>query len=227
MDALLLDFNGVIVNDEPLHFASFRAILGEEGIALDEPTYYAEYLGMDDRSAFREAMRRADLSTEPAHIQRLVSRKAEAYAGLAARGLPVVPGVRDFVRAAADRSRLAVVSGALRQEIDTGLTQAGVADFIDVVISPADVATTKPDPGGFQLAMRRLAERHGSGTWRAAVVEDSLPGLAAARALGAGCLMLTTSHDAAHLKGADAVWDSFSGHAPEELGPLWRPVAAR
>lgn len=227
MDALLLDFNGVIVNDEPLHFASFCAILGEEGIALDEPTYSAEYLGMDDRSAFREAMRRADQSTEPAHIQRLVARKAEAYAGLAAAGLPVVPGVRDFVRAAAATSRLAVVSGALRQEIDAGLDQAGVTDLVDVIISPADVPTTKPDPGGFRLALRRLAERHGTGSWRAAVVEDSLPGLAAARALGAGCLMLTTSHDAEQLKGADAVWHSFTGHRPEELDPLWRPVAAR
>ena len=48
MDALLLDFNGVIVADEPLHFASLRAILAEDGIALDEATYQADYLGTAD-----------------------------------------------------------------------------------------------------------------------------------------------------------------------------------
>jgi HAD superfamily hydrolase (TIGR01509 family) len=227
MDALLLDFNGVIVNDEPLHFASFRAILGEEGITLDESTYYAEYLGMDDRSAFREAMRRADQSTEPAHVQRLVARKALAYARLAAAGLPVVPGVRAFVESAAARGPVAVVSGALREEIDAGLAAAGLTAAIDVVISPADVPTTKPDPAGFQLALRRLEERHRAGAWRAAVIEDSLPGLAAARALGAGCLMLTTSHDAEALSAADAVWQNFTGHEAAELEPLWRAVAAR
>ena len=39
MDALLLDYNGVIVDDERLHFASFRDILQEEGIALTQAEY--------------------------------------------------------------------------------------------------------------------------------------------------------------------------------------------
>jgi beta-phosphoglucomutase-like phosphatase (HAD superfamily) len=55
-------------------------------------------------------------------------------------------------------------------------------------------------------------------------VEDSPPGLAAARALGAGCLMLTTSYPAGALAGADLLWDTFGGHTPAELEPLWRPV---
>ena len=60
MDALILDFNGVIVDDEPLHFASFRDVLASEGIPLDAAAYYADYLGFEDRAAFREAFRRAD-----------------------------------------------------------------------------------------------------------------------------------------------------------------------
>lgn len=223
MDVLLLDYNGVIVNDEPLHFASFRDVLHEEGIALDASMYGADYLGLDDRAAFREALRRAARPADPAGIARLVHRKATAYAALAERDLPVVPGVRDFVAGAARQARVAVVSGALREEIAAGLRAAGVAAHIETIVSADDVPTTKPDPAGFALALARLT---GGAACRAVVIEDSLPGLAAARAIGAGCVMLTTSHPAAALRGADAVWPDFTGRAPADLDGLWRPARA-
>ena len=47
--ALLFDFNGILVNDEPLHFRLFRRVLGEEGLALSQGDYYGRYLGFDDR----------------------------------------------------------------------------------------------------------------------------------------------------------------------------------
>ena len=60
---------------------------------------------------------------------------------------------------------------------------------------------------------------------RAAVVEDSLPGIAAARAVGAGCLALTTSKREPELTGADLVWRSFAGHQVAELAALFREVS--
>jgi len=226
MDALLLDYNGVIVDDERLHGESFRIVLAAEGIALDEAGYLADYLGLNDQAAFREAFRRHDRPAEPARIRRLAAAKAAAYAALVERGLPVVAGVSDFVRAAAGSVRIAVVSGAIRAEIEPGLERAGIAGLIDCVVSADDVPVSKPDPAGFQLALRRLRERHGVGPWRAVVIEDSLHGLAAARMVGAGCIMLTTSYTAAQLGGADGIWTSFLGHTPEDLATLWRVVTA-
>jgi sugar-phosphatase len=49
------------------------------------------------------------------------------------------------------------------------------------------------------------------------VVEDSLPGLAAARAAGLRCAMLATSHGEQDCTAADLVWRDFTGHAPAEL----------
>jgi len=224
MDALLLDFNGVIVDDEPLHFASFRDVLADNGLVLSESQYYTEYLGFDDRAAFAHAFRRAGRPLEPAHLAALIARKARAYAERAAHDLKVVPGVADFVHQAARQARVGVVSGALRAEIDFGLEAAGLLGVVETVVSPDDVPTTKPDPAGYRLAMRRLAAKHGDGAWRAVVFEDSLPGLTAARALGAGCVMLATTHREKHLASADAVWDSFANHSPDELAPLWRTL---
>jgi beta-phosphoglucomutase-like phosphatase (HAD superfamily) len=49
------------------------------------------------------------------------------------------------------------------------------------------------------------------------VIEDSLPGLRAARGAGLRCAMLTTSHPAAALTAADTVWTDFTGRHPSDL----------
>ena len=57
LGAFIFDFNGVIVDDEPIHFELFKRVLAEEGIELTEGDYYARYLGFDDRGAFTAAYR--------------------------------------------------------------------------------------------------------------------------------------------------------------------------
>jgi beta-phosphoglucomutase len=222
-DVLLLDYNGVIVDDEPLHCEAFFAVLAEEGVALSQPEYYAEYLGLDDRACFRQALHRDGRPIIPGDIGHLVARKAARYLALAERALPLVPGAAAFVREAARRWPLAVVSGAPRREVALGLSRAGITADVRAIVTCEDVPTSKPDPAGFRLALARLSAAT-PGPWRAVVVEDSLPGLAAARALGVGCLMIATAHPAAALVGADLVWASFDGHHPVEIEPLFREV---
>jgi beta-phosphoglucomutase len=226
MDALLLDYNGVIVQDEPLHFASFRDILAQEGITVSEQDYYQQYLGLNDRVAFQKAFERAGRKAGRKAVEPYVQRKSVAYQQLAERELPVVTGIGAFVRAVAPHARIAVVSGALGAEIPLGLRRAQIEDLVEVLVTSDDVTTTKPDPEGFRLALRKLAARHATRDWRAVVIEDSLPGVGAARALGAGCVAISTSHDASELHEADVVWSSFEGRTASEIASLWRTVSA-
>ena len=46
--AVLFDFDGVLVNSEPLHFQAFREVLATEHIDLDEDEYYRELIGFDE-----------------------------------------------------------------------------------------------------------------------------------------------------------------------------------
>ncbi len=69
-DVLILDYNGVVVDDEPIHFAVLRDLLAVERIAMDRAAYYADYLGFDDRACLREAFRRAGRPLEPARWTR-------------------------------------------------------------------------------------------------------------------------------------------------------------
>jgi beta-phosphoglucomutase len=220
---LLLDYNGVVVDDEPLHFAALRDVLAVERVPVGDAEYYADYLGLEDRACLRIAFQRANRRLDPPALDRLAARKAVWYAEATRAGVPLVAGVREFVRAAAHVARIAVVSGALRREISAGLERAGIADVVAAVVSAEDVREGKPDPAGLRLGLARLTSRS-PGRLRAVIVEDSLPGIAAARALGAGCVALTTSRDPGTLAGADVVWSTFVGHEVAELDPLFREV---
>ena len=103
----------------------------------------------------------------------------------------LVPGAADFIEnAALDGFQLAIVSGALRSEIELVLELAGLRPHFAEIIAAEDVAACKPDPQGYERAREALELAPN----RCVVIEDSIPGLAAARAAGLRCAMLSTSH---------------------------------
>jgi beta-phosphoglucomutase len=221
-EAVLFDFNGVLVDDEDQHCVALQRVLQEEGITLTREQYYAEYLGFDDRTGFVEAYRRAQRTLTTELLRSLVQRKSQLYLELVATSLRPVPGAAEFVRDAATRFRLAIVSGALRREIDAALDRIGLAGRFEVIVSADDVSRCKPDPAGYLAAHSALNQRRPLSPSGCVVIEDSLPGLQAAQAAGMACVMLTTSHGAQTLEGRGAVrvWESLAGHSAAELAAL-------
>ncbi len=226
IQAVLFDFNGVLVNDEPQHCEALQRVLAEEGIALTREDYYAHYLGLDDRSGFVEAYRRAQRTLTTELLKFLVDTKSKVYLELVQSSLQLVPGAREFVRDAAKRFRLGIVSGALRREIDTILARTDLAPYFEVIVAAGDVPLSKPSPASYLAALQAFSRQPpGSAPIAAAscvVIEDSVPGVQAALAAGMPCIVLTTSHPIQHLEGRGAarVWDSLAGHTAAELMAL-------
>ena len=221
-EAVLFDFNGVIVDDEAQHCEALQRVLADEGITLTSEHYYAEYLGLDDRTGFVQAFRRANRTLTTQVMEFLVQTKSRVYLNLVTTSLRLVAGAPEFVRDAATRFRLGIVSGALRREIDHVLSRTGLADGFEIIISADDVSRCKPDPAAYIAAHGAFNQRRPIAVDACVVIEDSLPGLAAARAAGMACVMLTTSHPsrALHGRGAALVWDSLAGHTAAELAAL-------
>ena len=212
--AILFDFNGVIVDDEPQHCAALIATLAEYGYALDRESYYRDYLGFDDRECFRFTFGKLGRADDEPALAQAIERKHVHYARALRDSMRLVPGAQDFVEAAAlDGFQLAIVSGALRREIDLVLDLAGLRPHFSEIVAAEDVSACKPDPQGYNRARAALALAPS----RCVVIEDSLPGLAAARAAGLRCAMLATSHGEQDCTAADTVWRDFTGHAPAEL----------
>jgi HAD superfamily hydrolase (TIGR01509 family) len=216
--AILFDFNGVIINDEPQHCQALIETLAGYGYALDQERYYEEYLGFDDRECFRFTFERMGRPTDTATLQDAIERKAIRYEQAIRSSMELVPGSSDFIRAAAAAGyRMAIVSGALRREIELVLNTAGLRRHFSVVVGAEDVAACKPDPEGYRRAVGELGVPPRQGV----AIEDSLPGLAAARGAGLRCAMLTTSHPAGALARADVVWPDLAGRHPGDLP--WAP----
>ncbi|MEP7176055.1 MAG: HAD family phosphatase [Gemmatimonadales bacterium] len=212
--AILFDFNGVIVDDEPQHCDALIATLGEYGFDLDRDTYYREYLGFDDRECFRFSFTRMGRASDEAALLEAVERKNVHYEQAVRASMRLVPGATDFIESAAlDGFQLAIVSGALRREIELVLDLAGLRPHFSEIVAAEDVSACKPDPQGYNRARAQLEIAPG----RCMVIEDSLPGLAAARSAGLRCAMLATSHGEEACVGADLVWRDFTGHDPAEL----------
>ncbi|GAC1341320.1 MAG: hypothetical protein NVSMB14_06620 [Isosphaeraceae bacterium] len=144
--AVIFDFNGLLVDDESLHFDLFREALGEEGIALSEKDYHERYLGYDDRGCFAEALRDAGRSADDATVEELIARKAGRYQEKAREGLRIFPGAAEAMKSLGSRWPIAICSGALRNEILFALRLMGVADWPTALIAAEDVVNCKPDP---------------------------------------------------------------------------------
>jgi beta-phosphoglucomutase len=207
--ALIFDFNGIIVDDEPIHFKLFKGVLAEEGIELTEEDYYARYLGFDDRGAFTAAYREHGRSLDEKLLARLIDRKAGYYQNAIRNKVRIFPGVEKLVSSLVPALPLAVASGALRQEIETILSTAGLLKHFAVVISAEDVGHGKPEPEIFLKALAGLNARvENNDPIDAAdclVIEDSKEGIRGARRAGMKCLAVSNSHATELLQEANAV----------------------
>ena len=209
--AVLFDFNGVLVDDEDVHFEAFRRVLAVPGVTIAHDVY-RRYLGYDDRGTIVALLahygRRADVDEDD--LARLVARKQASYAELAGEHPRLGFGARALVRALRDAGvPLAIVSGARRAEIDAVLDGSELGGCFTAVVAAEDVARGKPDPEGYRLALARLEAAAGA-RLAGVAIEDAPAGLQAARAAGLRCIGLATTCPAAELAGADEIVASLA-----------------
>ncbi|MFO7178806.1 MAG: HAD family phosphatase [Pseudomonadota bacterium] len=225
--ATLFDYNGVLVDDEAVHLAAFRDTLAPYGITLSDEDYVDRYLGFDDRGAFAAIFADAGRPLEPDAIERLVEEKRPHYLSRAAENLPTFPGAAELVRRRAAAGPVAIVSGALRDEILLGLAVLDVQAHVEHVISAEDTRACKPDPEGYVLGIERLARTLGPHKARMAlVIEDSLAGVQAAKAAGLACAAVAHSYPTAALEkaGADLVVPTLQALTDDLLRDAFRRI---
>jgi beta-phosphoglucomutase-like phosphatase (HAD superfamily) len=233
--AVIFDFNGVLVDDERVHFELFQEVLAEEGVDITEADYYGRFLGLDDRGCFESALTEVDQPAGRDRVDALIARKARRYAEVAARGLRFFPAAAECLAALADCWPLAINSGALRPEIEFALDLLGRRDRVAVIVSAEDTERCKPDPQGYTLAFEALRRRGGPRTHaltpRAClVVEDSLAGVESAKAAGMWAVGVPNTYTPEQLRraGADEVIDGLAGFTPSWIDARFAaPAPAR
>lgn len=215
--AIIFDFDGVIVDSEPLHFRAFLRVARSLGITFDYQGYLRDYVGYDDRDAFRamlEANRQAELAHDPKQLADLCQRKAHAFEAIVNEGVDPIPGAVELVREAHGVLPIAIASGATRADIDLILARLDLADAFAVITTADDVPQSKPDPRTYRIAFERLAAAHPDAQLEPAsclAIEDTAAGIASARGAGLMTLGLNTLGDAGQLRDAQRVVASLRG----------------
>ena len=227
--AVIFDFNGVLVDDEPIHLALFTEVLAQEGVTLSEKDYHEHYLGYDEQEVLQEwffAIRKSHANSN--HLDDLIARKARRYVEVASQGLRFFPAAAETLQTIAAHWPVAICSGALRAEIEYSLLRLDRLDQITAIISAEDTTKCKPDPEGYRLALAALRRHAGNGKTEVQslteltpsaclVIEDSLAGITSAKSAGMRAVGVPNTYTIEELfqAGADDVVPGLVKLTPE------------
>lgn len=209
-EAVIFDMDGVVTDTANLHAAAWKELFddflaewgaqhGEQLAPFDADADYRRYVDGRSREdgviAFFASrgialQRRSDPGdSNESSVEDLAERKNEMFLELLGkRGAKAFPSTVDLLRRLRAGGVQTALVSASRNAGDV-LTAAGVADLFEVRVDGSDAASlglpSKPDPAMFLEAARRL----GVDPSKAAVVEDAVAGVDAARRGGFGLVV--------------------------------------
>ncbi|MFE2992134.1 HAD family hydrolase [Streptomyces sp. NPDC059262] len=182
--AVVLDLDGTLVDSEPNYFEACRRTLAEHGVPDFSWQEHESYVGISTQETIEILRQKYGIQ---APVEALLTEMNTRYLALARAGTPVYPQMRKFVeRLHEEGVPMAVASGSSPEAIDAILTGTGLAAQLRICVSADEVTHGKPAPDVFLEAARRL----GAMPAHCAVMEDSIPGAAAAYAAGMRCIAI-------------------------------------
>lgn len=213
-EAVIFDFDGVIVDTEPLHYEALRKVLEPFGIRIEWEEYVRTYMGFDDRDAFHEAFHARGIDPDDRRTRDLVASKSLIFQELIRHGVRDYPGAVSVISSLhAAGLPLAIASGALRSDIHPVLRQLRIDHCFSRIVAADDVRKSKPDPESYTLAFRGLKRSHPALLTtpdRSLAVEDTPAGIRSAKRAGLRVLAVTNSYGGEELAEADFLTGSLN-----------------
>lgn len=191
--ALVLDFDGLILDTESAVIDAYRAVHAAHGVPFDEAEFkrsigVAAY-AFDPWRGFGSEADRVALEVE----RRRVNHELD-------RALPVLPGVLPLLDAARARAlQLGLASNSSHAHCERHLGRLGLLDRFDFLACREDAPSPKPEPDLYKVVLNRFGLRGRE----AIAFEDSHTGSLAAKRAGLWTVAvpnpLTAHHDFAHV----------------------------
>ncbi|MFG2792484.1 HAD family hydrolase [Streptomyces sp. NPDC048419] len=182
--AVIFDLDGTLVDSEPNYYEAGRRTLAEHGVADFTWAEHERYVGVSTQETAALWKREYGLS---ASAEELLADTDRRYLELARTATRAYPQMRKFVELlATDGVPMAVASGSSPEAIKAILAGTGLDAFLRTVVSAEEVSRGKPAPDVFLEAARRL----GVAPAGCVVLEDAVPGAAAAHAAGMRCIAI-------------------------------------
>jgi beta-phosphoglucomutase len=215
--AIFFDFNGVIINDEPIQMKAYQEVLRGHEINLTEEMYLGA-LGMDDRTFMRSIFAKAGKPLTDTMLASVIEAKTAVHRGTIKDELPLFPGVLTFLKATARHFQLGLVSMANKTEVGYVFERANLGPLFSIVVTAEDTSVCKPAPDCYVCGLAKLNDkRQGERQLpllpaECLAIEDAPPGIESARAAGLRTLAVTNTvrEEALRAAGAEVVTQSLS-----------------
>ena len=207
LNAVIFDFDGIIVDSEPMHYEAFQRVLEPLNKGFTWEEYCETYIGFDDRDAFKEAYKSKNEKLSTRDLKRLIAQKAALFQELihAGKASPL-PGAVELIQSIPRKLPVALCSGALKEDILPILTTLGIENSFSVIVTAEDTKKSKPDPAPYKLALSKLGLEDPAS---AIAIEDTPAGIVSAKKAGMKVLAVTNSYDHEFLSQADAITNSL------------------
>lgn len=213
-EAVLWDMDGVLADTSPLHFTTWELALNEQGIPFDREKFHLIY-GLKNHDLLPYL---AGKPLEPQWVERIAAQKELAFRQALRGNLFPLPGVVDWLQRFHSRGcKQAIASSAPPENVEALVDELKIRPYFDALVTPGDLPG-KPNPDVFLLAASLLKAT----PLNCLVIEDSIPGIEAARRANMRCLAVTTTNPPEALSGADIIVETMAQLTEERVRSLFQ-----
>lgn len=188
--AIIFDMDGVLIDAKEWHYDALNEALGLFGYGISRHDHETRFDGLPTKTKLTAISERASL---PTALHGFISEMKQRYTmRLVAQRLEPNEIHLSAVRLLKEEGyTLGVASNSIRATIHAMMEQAGLAPYLDFMLSNEDVTHPKPSPQIYLKAMHlsRVSPAE------CLVLEDNPFGWRAATDAGANLLKIRTVHD--------------------------------
>lgn len=212
--AVIFDFDGVIVNSEPIHEEAWRAFLLKQKILFTEEMR-SEFKGRTAKDNLRRIL---SPTVSDDNIAKMAQEKQILYRTYAESKLTLVKGVEEFLMKLHQdkRYKIAVATSSVQGNLALAFNKFPIKKYFDTIVTIHDVKKSKPDPEIFLTAARKL----GVSPPECVVFEDAHSGVIAAKRAGMKVVFVETSFKANEVPPVDLTINDFTQITVEQMKGL-------
>ena len=199
--AIIFDFDGVVVNSEPLYEETGRQLFRQFGIEVQDEDW-KEFKGLSAEKFFIQAKEKYKIN---ATLDELYKIDHEILKNKFREKLEYIEGFHDFIEFVKDNYLYALVTSTSMELLNWIFSNTQINKDFDTILTSDDVKNPKPDPEPFIKIGKRLKICPSE----MVVIEDSINGVISAKKAGSYVIGFLTSFKKEDLPDADIHVESF------------------
>ncbi len=208
--AVVFDMDGVIVDTNPTHKIAIQQFCARYGLNLSEEELCTKVYGRTNRDWITNLF--GKLTEE--QLEAYAFEKEQLFRELYAPIIEPVKGLVSFLELLKTNNiPRSIATSAPRANVDFVLNATGIGHYFDIILDESMVSRGKPDPEIYLKSAKALNLPNA----QCIVIEDSLSGVAAAKASGSKVIGITTTHTHEELSNTDLMIDDFNNLSVHDI----------